>query len=50
MFRLIISHFQANAEQCKVHKVRTQWDPISLTDASILCNVYDASVNEMGSN
>jgi len=34
MFRLINSHIQANKEQCKVHKVRTQWHPISFTDAS----------------
>jgi len=33
MFRLINSLLQANAEQCKVHKVRSQWDPISFTDA-----------------
>jgi len=36
MFRLINSHLQANTEQCKVHKVRTQWDPISFTDASYI--------------
>ena len=34
MFWLINSHLQANTEQCKVHEVRNQWDPTSLTDAS----------------
>jgi hypothetical protein len=33
MFRLINSHLQVNTEQCKVHNVRAQWDPISFTDA-----------------
>jgi len=34
MFHVINILLQTNAQQCKLHKVRTQRDPISFTDAS----------------